>query len=120
MLEGSTLMSPSSPTEGADAGRSRLVRGGQGVGRLVLRRGKPFPRRGLARIIPVFGFQLLNPGVDSIKALADLLPTSGPGLRLAFHLSSMPAASGWRYVSYRDYSGLPPRFMVVRARSRRP
>ena len=77
--------------EGADAGGNRFVRGSLRGDHMALRRCELLAGRGWGRIVVLaLRFQLVNPGVDGVKALPDLLPAALPGFALVVHAPSMP------------------------------
>ena len=95
MLQRGTLVGLGCLTEGAQAVGNRRSGGSAGGGHLALRRSEPFADRGQVSIVLPFRLQFLNPRVDSVNPLPDLLSADLPGLRLAAHPSSMPAAGSF-------------------------
>jgi hypothetical protein len=92
MLQRGTLAGPGCLAEGAQAAGNRRSGGSAGGGHLALRRSEPFADRGKVSIVLPFRLPFLNPRVNSVNPLPDLLSADLPGLWLAAHPSSMPAA----------------------------
>jgi hypothetical protein len=92
MLQRGTLAGPGCLAEGAQAAGNRRSGGSAGGGHLALRRSEPFADRGKISIVLPFRLPFLNPRVNSVNPLPDLLSADLPGLWLAAHPSSMPAA----------------------------
>ena len=92
MLQRGTLVGLGCLAEGPQAVGNRRSGGCAGGGHLAPRRSEPFADRGKVSIVLPFRLQFLNPRVDSVNPLPDLLSADLPGLWLAAHPSSMPAA----------------------------
>jgi hypothetical protein len=80
MLQRGTLVGLGCLAEGAQAVGNRRSGGSAGGGHLALRRSEPFADRGKVSIVLPFRLQFLNPRVDSVNPLPDLLSADLPGL----------------------------------------
>jgi hypothetical protein len=87
MVEGNTLVCLGCPAEGTGAGGNPGLRGSLRGGHVTLRRREPVPGCGWGLVIPVPGFQLVNPRADRDNPLPDLLAAALP---LVLHPYRLP------------------------------